>query len=148
MLNSRPGQGFKPRTSLVGEPLRAVKDLDVVGLAAGVDGRQAALQTVGTLGHAIPALLCVAGDIGLRRQSRGQRRCIVHAVVVGHQKDRLAGRCIVDLRQRRALEPLIQPGAGDLRLDQIAPVVIVKLQLGGAGQHLADPRQCRRLTQF
>jgi hypothetical protein len=48
-----------------------VKDLDAAGLVAWVDGGKAALCSVGTLGHAIPALLgiAVAADNYLERSA-------------------------------------------------------------------------------
>ena len=66
-----------------------------------------ALRAVSALDHAIPSLLRIAAEIGLRRQGSGECRRIEHAVVVGHQEQGIAGRRILDLRQRCGREPLV-----------------------------------------
>ena len=85
----------------------AVEEFDAVGAASWADGRLAALRAVIALDHAIPSLLRIAADIGLRRQGSGERRRIEHAVMVGHQEQGIAGRRILDLRQRCGREPLV-----------------------------------------
>jgi hypothetical protein len=128
VLHGRAGHAFEPGAANIRQPLCAVEEFDAVGVASWVDGRQAALRAVSALDHAIPSLLRIAADIGLRRQGSGERRRIEHAVMVGHQEQGIAGRRILDLWQRCGREPLVQPGAGDLQLEQIALVVDVEVQ--------------------
>ena len=107
VLHGRAGQAFEPGAAFIGQPLCAVEEFDAVGAASWVDGRQAALRAVSALDHAIPSLLRIAAEIGLRRQGSGECRRIEHAVVVGHQEQGIAGRRILDLRQRCGREPLV-----------------------------------------
>ena len=148
VLHSRTGHAFEPRAALIRQPLGTVEQLDAVGTASWVDGRQAAPRAVSALDEAIPSPLRIAVDIGLRRQGSGKRRRIDHAVVVGHQEQGIAGRRILDLRQRCGREPLVEPASGDLQLEQVALVVAVKLQSGRAGQHLTGLREHGRLGQL
>lgn len=140
VLHGRAGQAFEPRAAIVRQPLGAVEEFDAVGAASWVDGRQAALRAVSALDHAIPSLPCIAADIGLRRQVGSERRRIEHAVVVCHEEHGIAGRRILDLWQWCGREPLVQPGAGDRELRQIASVVAVEVHSARAGQYLPGLR--------
>lgn len=106
VLHCHAGHAFEPGAAFIGQPLCAVEEFDAVGAASWIDGRQAALRAVSALDRAIPSLLRIAADIGLRRQGSGERRRIEHAAVVGHQEQGIAGRGILDLRQRCGREPL------------------------------------------
>lgn len=74
--------------------------LDAIDAAAGVDRRKASLHTAGSIAQALPALLRIAADIGLRRQGSRERSRVKQAELVGHQEQRIPGGRIVALWQQ------------------------------------------------
>ena len=63
--------------------------LDAIDAAAGVDRRKASLHTAGSIAQALPALLRIAADIGLRRQGSRERPRVKQAELVDVYKRQL-----------------------------------------------------------